>query len=86
MFTKTAKSSKQMVIVGVTIFVIGLLGGIILALEFFRDTENEFLLLCSVLSLSIGILVFFVLERIANHRVKRQFTMLHLDKKLRKGR
>ena len=84
MFTETAKSSKRMVVVGIIFFSVCLLTSFFLAIECFRNPENDLLILCTIAVLSIGILVFFVLERMANHRVKKHFTDLHLDRRLRK--
>ncbi len=83
MFTKTAKSSKRMVIVGIIVFVIGLLGMCVLSFQYFKDTENDNLLMYAIMSVSFGIIVFFILERIANRRVRRQFTNLHIVKNVK---
>ncbi len=84
MFTKTAKSSKMMVVVGITVFAICMIGVLILAVEYVMDPENDSLYLLGVVVLAIGITVFFLLERMANHRVRKHFTNLHQAKNLRR--
>ena len=73
-----------MVVVGIIAFAIGLLGLLLLMGEYFRDSENDALAFTGICCLVGGALIFFVLERIANYRVRRQFTNLHLTKEMRK--